>query len=197
VKQSVATTLRYEAELIKGSRFIADIGPAADETQAKDFLARVRTDFPDASHHCSAWRIAQPAIDRANDDGEPGGSAGRPILSQLTGRDLVDTIAVVTRWFGGTKLGVGGLVRAYGGVAGEALDTMELHPWVVMTEVSLVHGYAHADAIERLVADLGGEFTDRTFEARVTCTVRLPESSVAEYTRRVADATNGDFTLLD
>ena len=129
MRQVVVASLRHEGDPIKGSRFIVDVSPAGDEDEARQVLTQVRADFPDASHHCWAWRIADPAIDRVNDDGEPSGSAGRPILAQLTGRDPVDTAVIVTRYFGGTKLGVGGLVRAYGGAAGAALDTMSFETW--------------------------------------------------------------------
>ena len=96
---------RYEAELIKGSRFVATLAPASSEDEAKVLLDQLRDEWPDASHHCWAWRLASPAIDRAGDDGEPSGSAGRPILASLTGREVVDVAIIVTRWFGGTKLG--------------------------------------------------------------------------------------------
>jgi uncharacterized YigZ family protein len=130
VKQTVATASRHEGEQIKGSRFIVDIVSVAAESDARDALSAIAAEFADASHHCWAWRMATPSIERASDDGEPSGSAGRPILAQLAGRDLVDTAAIVTRYFGGTKLGVGGLVRAYGGAVGEALDTLRLLPWI-------------------------------------------------------------------
>ena len=107
MKQTVVTSTRYEGDPVKGSRFIVDIVSVTNESEARQALASVAGEFPDASHHCWAWRIALPAIERASDDGEPSGSAGRPILAQLVGRDLVDTAAIVTRYFGGTKLGVG------------------------------------------------------------------------------------------
>ena len=192
---TIATSLRHEGDRIKGSRFIVDIAPASDEQQAKQLVARVAADFPDASHHCSAWRLATPAIERANDDGEPSGSAGRPILAQLAGRELVDCAVVVTRYFGGTKLGVGGLMRAYGGAAGAALDTMQLVEWVAMTEVTFAHDYALTDAVERIVTELEGSIDGRSFAEVVTVRVRLPELAFTALAAEIRDLTAGGVEL--
>lgn len=117
-------TLAGEARLqqdIRKSRFLAIAAPVDDADAALAFFARVGT--PDATHNCWAYRIG--AHYRFNDDGEPGGSAGRPILAAIEGQGLDHVAVVVTRWFGGIKLGVGGLVRAYGGCAAECLRTAE------------------------------------------------------------------------
>jgi len=215
VKQTVAAPVRHEGEPIKGSRFIVDVVPVADEPQAREALAGVAAEFADASHHCWAWRIsvespehlspdssergtllsATSIIERASDDGEPSGSAGRPILAQLAGRHLVDTAVIVTRYFGGTKLGVGGLVRAYGRAAGQALDTMRLQPWIETCELRFDHGYPHTDAIERLVGDRHGVILDRTFGADVGLHVRLPIDQAAGFADGLADLTAGVIVL--
>ena len=189
--QIVTGPFRHEGDPIKGSRFIVDVAPVADECAARELLRSVRSEFADASHHCSAWRIARPAIERSSDDGEPGGSAGRPILAQLTGRDLVDTAVIVTRYFGGTKLGVGGLMRGYGGAAGIALDQMTLEPWVEMTELTFTTEYALTDTVERLVTQAEGLVVNRTFDADVAHHVRLPVSAVSGFAASIADATAG------
>jgi len=192
---TVPHAVRHEAETVKGSRFIVDVAPVDGEDHARALLARVASDYGDASHHCSAWRLASPAIERANDDGEPSGSAGRPILAQLAGRDLVDTAVIVTRYFGGTKLGVGGLVRAYGGAAGQALDTLTLVPWVAMTTVSFEHAYPLTDAIERAVTATGGTVIDRTFGTTVQLDVTLPVETFESFAGQVADLTAGQILL--
>ena len=192
---SVPKPIRYEGPRVKGSRFIADIAPVADETQAKQLVAAVAAEFPDASHHCTAWRIARPAIDRANDDGEPSGSAGRPILAQLTGRNLVDVAVVVTRYFGGTKLGVGGLVRAYGGAAAAALDQLEVIPWLAMTELTLLHEYTHTEAIERLAQAASATILDREFDQSVSIRLRLPETRQPEFLAQVGDICAGKYQV--
>lgn len=195
MKQTVTAAYRYEGEQIKGSRFIVDIVPVTAESEAKLALAVVAAEFADASHHCWAWRIATPSIERASDDGEPSGSAGRPILAQLAGRELVDTAAIVTRYFGGTKLGVGGLVRAYGGATGEALDTMQLLPWVEMCEIRFEHQYSHTDAIERLTSDTDGVILDRSFGESVSLHLRLPVTSAPGFADALADLTAGSIVL--
>ena len=195
VKHTVAGAARYEGEPVKGSRFIVDIVPAASETEARQALSAVAREFADASHHCWAWRIAAPTIERASDDGEPSGSAGRPILAQLAGRELVDTAAIVTRYFGGTKLGVGGLVRAYGGAVGQALDTMKLPLWIEMCELRFDHQYAYTDAIERLLNNKGGIIVDRSFGASVQLHLRLPVQAATSFADGLADLTDGSITL--
>jgi uncharacterized YigZ family protein len=113
---------RGEAEIrVKASRFLVVAAPAASEDEARALLAEVQRAAFDATHHCSAWRIHGGAW-RANDAGEPSGSAGAPILAAIDGAALSDCAVVVTRYYGGTKLGVGGLVRAYGEAAALALD---------------------------------------------------------------------------
>ena len=135
--------------------------------------------------------MAVPAIDRAGDDGEPSGSAGRPILAQLVGRELVDTAVIVSRFWGGTKLGVGGLVRAYGGAAGEALDQASIARWTKMTSVVIVHQHGDTDAVTRCIATHGGLDTDVTYAAMVTRTVTVSADDVDALVRDLADRTAG------
>ncbi len=189
--RTVTARVRHEGDPIKGSRFIATIEPVSTEDAAKEVLAAVRAEMPDAGHHCWAWRIASPSIERASDDGEPSGSAGRPILSQLTGRDLVDTAIVVTRYWGGTKLGVGGLVRAYGGAAGLALDEATFTPWVQRVMASVVHGHGDTDAIVRAMATVRAVDVDVVYGADVTRTVDVAVEDIDEVVQAIADATSG------
>jgi uncharacterized YigZ family protein len=191
----VIEALRYEGDPIKGSRFIVDVAPVTTDAAAHAFVERVAREFPDASHHCSAWRLVAPAIERANDDGEPSGSAGRPILSQLAGRDLVDTAVVVTRYFGGTKLGVGGLVRAYGGETAAALDLAVLRPWVELVDIRLEVPYAANDAVERVIDRIGGACISRDFATSVTLVVRLPAESLERFSQSIADITAGEAVI--
>ena len=111
----------------KKSRFLAEIRSVHSEEEAAAFLEEIRKKYWNASHHCLAYRLAEGGIMRSSDDGEPGGTAGRPILDVLTGADLYDTAAIVTRYFGGTLLGTGGLTRAYGSAARAA--QRKASPW--------------------------------------------------------------------
>ncbi len=192
---TVVSRVRYEGDPIKGSRFIATVVPAADEDACKRALAEVASEMPDAGHHCWAWRIASPSIDRASDDGEPSGSAGRPILSQLTGRDLVDTAVIVSRYWGGTKLGVGGLVRAYGGAAGEALDHADLEPWVARIDGVVRHEHGDIDAVVRAMASVRATDVEVIYAAGVTRYVEVPVDAASGLTIAIADATAGRATL--
>lgn len=145
---------RHEIDPVKGSRFVATVVPVTDEAAARAVVREIEAELPGATHHCWALRLHRPALDRAVDAGEPSGSAGRPILAALVGRDVVDACVVVTRWFGGTKLGVGGLVRAYGGAAAAALDLAPLVPRVDTEGWIVEHGYEDGPAIERALARL-------------------------------------------
>jgi len=123
----------------KRSRFRCDVAPVTSEEAARAFIEEVRTGTRDARHHCTAFVLGpDAATERSNDDGEPSGTAGAPMLDVLRGRGLTDVVAVVTRWFGGTLLGTGGLIRAYGdavsaAVEGAALVTMEWRQGLVVT----------------------------------------------------------------
>ncbi len=182
---------RREADPTRGSRFIATVAPAADEDAARALLAELRAEMPDATHHCSAWRIARPGIDRASDDGEPSGSAGRPILAQLSGRDLVNAVVIVTRYFGGTKLGVGGLVRAYGAAAGEALQHASVVPFVPRVEVRISHAYPDGPEVERVLAAWDIEPSSTDYDAEVTRIVRVPTDRYHAFLEALRDATRG------
>lgn len=132
--QTIRDSVRTEL-VISRSRFITELVPAADPDGARNLVAELRTEFPDARHHCSAWIVQVPGEqdrEHSSDDGEPSGTAGRPMLDVLRGRELTNVSAVVVRYFGGILLGTGGLVRAYSDSVAQAVDEATL--WTV-TEV--------------------------------------------------------------
>lgn len=136
---------------IRGSRFRARVAPIEAPEEAATHLAAARADHPDATHHVTAWRFGDAM--GADDDGEPGGTSGRPMLEVLLKRD-VDRVAIVCiRWFGGTRLGAGGLVRAYAGTAAMALDAAGTRTVHATTTLRVRIGYAHVDVVRRLLAD--------------------------------------------
>lgn len=136
----------------KGSRFLARIHPAIDETAAREVLDAIRREDPDATHHCWAWRLGPPPpSERSSDAGEPAGTAGVPMLQVLRGAELGDVVAVVTRWYGGTKLGKGGLARAYAAATREALATLPVGRRVPTVRLRLELPYELLGAVKRLI----------------------------------------------
>ncbi len=192
---TLSETIRHEGEPLKGSRFLVALAPVSTEEAAKAFRKQIQGETPGASHHCWAWRLARPAIERAGDDGEPSGSAGRPMLAQLAGNDVVDVIAVVTRFFGGTKLGVGGLVRAYGGAVGEALATANLVPYRNMETFHLRYQHSADRAIEDLVRDVAGSTVDVVYATDVIRIVSIAGEDREVFAARLGDLTSGQATI--
>lgn len=191
VAHTLAGPATFELEA-KRSRFLARAAPVESPEAALAFLHEVAD--PQATHNCWAYRIG--ADYRSSDDGEPGGSAGRPILAAIEGQGVDQVMVVVTRWYGGTNLGVGGLVRAYGGAAAECLRTAarrELVPWV---EADLACGFELANAVHGLLAEFGGEKLDEAFdEAGLRLRVRLPDYTIDPLARRLRDISRGAASL--
>lgn len=188
--QTVAGEFRYEIERIKGSRFLTSVAPADSAESALEFVARVSEEFSGANHNCWAFRLGRDgAVFRSSDDGEPGGSAGRPILQQLEGHGLTELVVVVTRWFGGTKLGVGGLMRAYGGAAGQTLDRAPLRTVVITRRLLVEHPYDCSAAVGALFAARSITPTASTYEADVRLELQLPEHEVEDFCRELRDCT--------
>jgi uncharacterized YigZ family protein len=147
-----APTREARAELRdRGSRFLAILLPTAGEDAAQAALQRVRDELRDATHHCWARRLGHPAAERASDDGEPAGTAGVPMLQVLRGAGLSDVTAVVVRWYGGTKLGKGGLARAYAGAVRDALGHLPVRDRFPTDTARLTVPYDRLGAVQRLV----------------------------------------------
>ena len=136
---------------VKGSRFLAVVAPAADEAAARAAVEALAREHPGATHHCFAWRLGAEPRERSSDAGEPAGTAGPPILRALRGAGLSDAVAVVTRWFGGVKLGKGGLARAYAGAARAALAGVETVDRVPTVTLEVEVPYRSLGAVKRLV----------------------------------------------
>ncbi|AMS39356.1 MULTISPECIES: IMPACT family protein [Aminobacter] len=177
------------AQDIKKSRFLAAAGPVADEVAAKAFVA-AHSDAG-ANHNCWAWRIGQSY--RFSDDGEPSGTAGKPILAALDGQHLDNVAVVVTRWFGGILLGSGGLVRAYGGTAAACLRAAAKTEIVISVEAKITCGFADLAIVQaRLAAQSGVRIVAETFTATgAELKVALPEADVETIVRKIADLTSG------
>ena len=156
----------------KGSKFLAFAYPESTEEDIRQKLDDLRKQFHDARHHCYAWRLG-PEKDRfrVNDDGEPSGSAGKPILGQIQSRDLSDVLVVVVRYFGGTLLGVGGLIRAYRAAASDALEQNTLMEKKVFDTIKLDFRYEQMNAVMKLIKDHQLEFEDQLFD--LDCSLKL------------------------
>ncbi len=171
----------------KGSRFLAVVRQAGDEESAKKALGELRRSFPDATHHCWAWRLGEPARERCSDDGEPAGTAGMPILQVLEGAGVSDVVAVVVRWFGGTKLGKGGLARAYAAAVREAMSEMERVERVPVVIRIVEVSYAGVGAVKRLVHPPEVELLDEQYGKRAKLTLRVREDKVGEIEEMLAE----------
>jgi uncharacterized YigZ family protein len=179
---------RRHQEEIRKSRFLALAAPVESAEQALAFVREVGD--PTATHNCWAYRIGQDY--RFNDDGEPGGTAGRPILQAIEGQQMDRVAVVVTRWFGGIKLGAGGLVRAYGGTAAECLRRAERVPIVAMARLGLRCDFAELALLKARLKDLQAEVEHETFGIDgVELQLRLPDSRVAEACLRISDISRG------
>lgn len=182
-------------EAIRRSRFITTVGRASTEEEVRTFVEAVRREFPDATHHAWACVTGPPGSTRQvgmSDDGEPHGTAGRPMLQVLLHAGVGEVVAVGTRFYGGTKLGRGGLGRAYAGGVQEALRTLALEERVNRVRLRIRLGYAHVDPVWRALGEAGGERLDERFLGRVELHIGLPAPAVEAFQARVADLTAGE-----
>lgn len=176
----------------KKSRFIAETAPVKSEEEASAFLEQIRKKYWDARHHCSAFVIGEKnPLTRCSDDGEPAGTAGRPILDVLLGEAVTDACIVVTRYFGGVLLGTGGLVRAYGQAAKAGLLAslvLEKQPGV---ELRCVSGYSSIGKIQYIAGSMGLTETDSQYMEMAALCYMVPEEQEGEFRARLTEATAG------
>ncbi len=188
--QILAAPARFEKE-IKKSRFVCQAAPVQSEEEALAFLERVRD--PSATHNCWAFRVGGRY--RFSDDGEPAGTAGRPILAVIEGQGLEGVMVVVTRYFGGIKLGAGGLVRAYGGVAAECLRRAPKRLLVRLRRAWVRVPYPTQAAFHRLLFAHGGKKLEERYAEAAEFLVELPEKDLPGFAQALADETRGQATL--
>lgn len=188
--RTIAHPAAAEIEIRK-SRFLGLIAPVETEAQAREIIAARRAEHPKARHHCTAFILDPDArTQRFSDDGEPAGTAGAPILDVLAGHDLTDVLAVVTRYVGGTLLGAGGLVRAYGQAASAAVDEAAIITKQELVPVRATVDYAQANALER-AAGVRGWSVRAEYGAEVTLDVLVPVAEVDPALTMFADLTAG------
>ncbi|WP_243697135.1 IMPACT family protein [Aeromicrobium phragmitis] len=178
---------------MKRSRFLAQACRVESEEHARAFIADVRAAHHDARHHCTAFVIgARGDLQRSNDDGEPAGTAGRPMLEVVTGRELSDVVVVVTRWFGGILLGAGGLVRAYGDATTAVLDRAGVRRRVELALGAVAVPMADAGAFEHRLRQ-ATDVVDVRYEGAVTFTVAAPD--LEELGRQLAAWSSGSIRI--
>ena len=189
---TLAATAAHSLE-VKHSRFLAQAAAAKTADAALAFLAEVAD--PDATHNCWAYRIGGDY--RSSDDGEPAGTAGRPILAAINGQGFDQVMVVVTRWYGGIKLGAGGLVRAYGGAAAECLRTAPRQPLVAMAMLELHAGFEDIGTVHAALTVNGAEKRAETFLADgVRVQLSLPADRVDALKARLRDATRDRVRII-
>ncbi|MFE4690363.1 YigZ family protein [Streptomyces sp. NPDC056749] len=193
--RTVAGASVHETEVSR-SRFLCALAPAATEQEAQEFIARVRKEHPTANHNCFAYVIgADASVQKAGDDGEPGGTAGVPMLQMLMRREVRYAVAVVTRYFGGVKLGAGGLIRAYGGAVGEALDALGTTTRRRFRLAAVTVDHQRAGKLENDLRATGVAVREVTYAEAVTIEIGLPDAGVEGFRAWLADATAGSATL--
>ena len=194
----IPATLYRTEETIKRSKFIATVAHASTIEDAKTFISVIKSEFPDASHNCWAY-VAGPPGDSArvgmSDDGEPHGTAGKPILSVLLHSEIGEIVAVVTRYFGGTKLGTGGLVRAYSGSVKNAIAGLSVKEKKDVLSVTVIFDYSKLTAVKLLIKSFHSEIIEEKFEADVSLKIEIPIHNKDSFTRAITDLTGGEILI--
>jgi uncharacterized YigZ family protein len=192
-----AQTHRVEEEIDR-SRFVTTVAYAPTVEDARAFIDQIRGEFADATHNCWAYLVGPPGSTAQvgySDDGEPHGTAGKPMFTVLQHSGMGDVVAVVTRYFGGKLLGKGGLVRAYSGGVKAALETLPQAEHVVTTDLLVVIDYASVTPLQRLLPDFEAQVVDEAYAADVTYRLRLPEARAPDLRQALVRLTNGQVLV--
>lgn len=193
--QTLSTAVTFEIEPIKHSRFIATAAPVSNEAEISSLIEVVRTQAPDAGHHCWAYILKQPERLKFSDDGEPGGSAGRPMLNQLQGRAIFDCLVVVTRYFGGTKLGVGGLMRAYGGAVAQCLDRADIKTVTPTLPLWIRYAYSDTSHVESALLGLKLAVADTLYGEYIDARLDIPDTEIVSTYQLLSTQVGGRLVL--
>lgn len=180
---------------VKGSKFIASASPVLTVVEAEEFLATIKQEFYNATHNVYAWRLNNDEPQEyCNDDGEPSGSSGPPILNAIKGFDLTNIIVVVTRFFGGTKLGIGGLVRAYGEAAQCAIQAVKIVEMVLLQEISFEVPYDFIGNVSNYVSSSGLTLHNIEYKnTRAKISLLLPKDTVDDYLKKFKNLVKGNM----
>jgi len=183
---------------IERSRFITSVCAVEDVEAARAFLREIQTEMPDAHHHVYAFCIGHgnSRIEGMSDDGEPSGTGGPPTLAVLRGSNLGDIVLVTSRYFGGVKLGTGGLVRAYSESARLALSSLATEHKISMSYLLIEISYDMFNPLKAILASHSAEVVDESFSDQVTLHLRLPTHEIADFTSRLRDLTHGQAVII-
>lgn len=180
---------------VKGSKFISHIFPVETKEQAEQKYVAVQKQYYNATHNCFAYRIDADTF-RYSDDGEPSGTAGRPILQVLDGAQLCEVLCVVTRYFGGTKLGTGGLIRAYSDATREALKNLKITEKVRTDVLTFRIGYGQENLIYRLLELWAGKLKDSQYGNEILVKVELPRGNIEPFLKQIKEQSAGQIEYL-
>ncbi len=192
---TLSQTTEFEIEPIKGSRFIGIATPIDSDMAATQFVAEIKQRFPDARHWCWAYQLREQKRTRFSDDGEPSGSAGKPILAPIVGQQLFDVLVVVVRYFGGVKLGVGGLVRAYSHATNAVLSVAEQVEVVPKIILNLSYSYEDTGKIASALSMLQLQEENIIYTDRVQSTLAVTFDEVDKVCQQLTDYTAGRIMI--
>ncbi|GKX64493.1 YigZ family protein [Pragia fontium] len=195
--QVPSEAVTFEEE-IKKSRFITYLAPASGVDMAKLFIQQVKDQHPTARHHCWAFVAGAPHDSQQlgfSDDGEPSGTAGKPMLAQLMGSGVGEIATVVVRYYGGILLGTGGLVKAYGNGVQQALKILPTRTQVPQSEYQLVCDYPQLSMVEKLLQQVGGSIVRADYGANIQLVLSLPSLHIEQITGKLRDVSRGTLLL--
>ena len=188
-----------EGEIVeKKSRFIATVIPAGSEEEVLAFIESVRKKYWDARHHCFAYVIGERnELQRCSDDGEPSGTAGKPMLEVLLGEEIHNVAVVVTRYFGGTLLGTGGLVRAYSAATKQGLATSVIITKILGVKLCISTDYTGLGKIQYILGQRGLQILDSVYTDKVELEALIPEDELAAVKAEITEGTNGQAMMQE
>lgn len=181
---NVPASVARASETIKKSRFIATVQRATSVEEAKIFIEKIKKEFPDATHNCWAYQTGAPgtsAFVGKNDDGEPHSTAGKPMLTILINSQIGEIATVVTRYFGGIKLGTGGLIRAYSGVLKKALAELKVKKKIITEDITFTVKYNDINSVKNILEIFGAKIIQEIYKENISFKVSVPQNKAEEF----------------
>ena len=193
--KKLASAVCWEGEKVKGSRFVTHLIPISTRSEVSHQLSLLWDAYPKATHICYAWRLFEEGF-LCCDDGEPKGSAGAPILRHLDGAQLVDVLGAVVRFYGGTKLGVGGLVRAYGGGVSQALKVAYVEDYILTKTIKMELSYSYYKSLISLCELHNIQVLATDYEEKISLRAKVPLNSLESFLSNIQSVGYGRVTYL-